>query len=177
MLAFFAPCSPVLLIFLTKYPSLKTLTLKCTLFAPWLQRVHHTCINPYTTKITSCYVRFCQSACEWNISPICHVLACCGSLFKTRPLKELLAVFGGKSSGLVIQGEFGVCAVSAVCVWMAQFFFFYTRTSRLTLLKFSRRWETASLALYSTVILHVCHSLALFLHCTHYFFRCCSFSS
>lgn len=51
------------------------------------------------------------------MSPICHVLACCGSFFFFF-LTELLGVLGGKSSGLVILRELGVfmCMLPALCV-------------------------------------------------------------
>lgn len=84
-------------------------------------------------------------------------LPCFGMLWQlffniTRSLKELLAVLGG-NSGLVILREWGafMCALSGLCVngmfkiWISQGCF-YTRTSNLTLLKVSLRWETLFLS-------------------------------
>lgn len=59
--------------------------------------------------------------CVWRMSPICRVLAFCGSFFfffsfLNRGFLELLVVLGRKSSQLVILRELGV--FSSVCVFV-----------------------------------------------------------
>ncbi len=142
-------------------------------------------ISVLTPAISSCYVRFYQSVCESH-------LPCYGMLwqliFFLSALKELLAVLGGKSHGLVILRELGVsmsvlsvpCANAMFKIWISRSCF-YTRTSHLTLLKVSLRWGGNCLSLLCnsvwfsvSVILHVCHCVSSSPSARHiyYSFRC-----
>lgn len=98
--------------------------------------------------------------------------------FKTRPLKELLEVLGGKTGGLVILRELlRIYAVSAVVnytfkIWLVPSCF-CTRTIHLTLIKVPLRRETLfpqpHYFILCFIILHVCHhnshSLAAYVTC------------
>lgn len=103
---------------------------------------------------------------KWKMSLICRVLACCCGFFfflSTRFLKELLAVLGGKSSGLVILrelGEFACVNATFKKTWIS-WSCFYTRSSHLTLLTFYSGGKLffCPTSLSYSVILQVCQSV------------------